>query len=143
MSNTEIPAIQFEIFRYPVLIREHHLDTFGHVNNATYLEILEEARWEFISSRGFGLKEIQKIGMGPIVLEFQLQFLKELRLRQTITIESQLLSYEGKIGILRQDILNEKNEKCFAAKMTFGLFDTQERKLIPPTPQWLRAIGVS
>lgn len=33
------------IHEYPVVIREHHLDTFGHVNNAAYLDILEEARW--------------------------------------------------------------------------------------------------
>jgi hypothetical protein len=28
---------------YEALIHERHLDTFGHVNNAAYLEILEEA----------------------------------------------------------------------------------------------------
>jgi thioesterase-3 len=133
--------VTYEKFRYSILIREHHLDTFGHVNNATYLEILEEARWEFIQSRGFGLKTIQKIGMGPIVLEFNLKFLKELRLRQTITIESETLHYENKVGVLRQDILNEKGETCFEGRMTFGLFDTKERKLILPTPEWIYAIG--
>jgi acyl-CoA thioester hydrolase len=134
---------QFELFQYSMLIREHHLDTFGHVNNATYLEMLEEARWEFINARGFGMKHIQQIGLGPTILEWHIKFLKEIRLRQTITIVSQTLSYEKKIGLLRQDILNAENELCSRAEMTFGLFDTKERKLVLPTPEWLYAVGLS
>ena len=132
----------FELFHYSLLIREHHLDTFGHVNNATYLEILEEARWDFIDARGFGLKHIQKLGLGPTILEWNIKFLKEIRLRESIIIESQTLSYERKIGILRQDIVNADKEVCCQAKMTFGLFDVKERRLVLPTPEWLYAIGL-
>ena len=132
----------YEIFRYKLLVRESHLDTFGHMNNATYLQILEEARWDLITSRGYGLRTIQKVGAGPVVLEFNLKFLKELKLRQEITIESQLISYEGKIAKLRQDIFNDKNELCFQGVMTFALFDTKERKLVAPTPEWLYAVGI-
>lgn len=138
MSDT----LKFSSARYSLMIRESHLDTFGHVNNATYLQILEEARWDFITAGGFGLRTIQKIGMGPVVLEWNMKFIKEIRLREHITIESQTLSYDKKIGVLRQDIFNEKNELCFEGRMTFGLFDTRERKLVMPTPEWLKAIGL-
>ena len=89
-----------KIFRFQLLIKENHLDTFGHVNNATYLQLLEEARWEFLTSQGFSLKAIHALKVGPIVLECHIKFLKELTLRQQITIESQVLSYEKKIGII-------------------------------------------
>lgn len=134
-------STNFTIFRYPLLIREYHLDTFGHVNNATYLEILEEARWEFITSRGFGLKTIQEKKLGPTIVEWKINFFKELKLRQKITIESETISYEKKIALLRQDIFDEDNNLCSKAIMTFGLFDLKERKLILPTPEWLYAIG--
>ena len=129
-------------FSYSLMIKEQHLDTFGHVNNATYLVILEEARWDLITSRGYGLRTIQKTGLGPVILEWNMKFIKELRLRQTITIQTHLVSYDDKIGVLQQDILNDKNELCFQGKMTFGLFDTKERKLVLPTPEWLHAVGV-
>ena len=132
---------QFEIFRYEMMIKEHHLDSFGHVNNATYLELLEEARWDFVTARGFGLEVIHKIGMGPVVLECNIKFIKELRLRQMIVIESQTLSYEKKIGSLRQDIFNDKDELCCQATITFGLFDIKNRKLMNPTPEWFCAMG--
>ena len=45
--------MQNKIFEYPLTIKEFHLDTFGHVNNATYLQIYEEARWEFINQNGY------------------------------------------------------------------------------------------
>ena len=48
------------IFEYQVLIQEVHLDSFGHVNNAAYVMLYEEARWDFITKQGFGLDYIQK-----------------------------------------------------------------------------------
>lgn len=68
--------------------------------------------------------------------------LKELRLRQSIVIESQMMSYEKKVGMMRQDILNKKGELCSRAELTFGFFDMKTRKLILPSIQWLEAIGI-
>ncbi len=128
------------VFSYPLTIKEHHLDTFGHVNNAMYLTILEEARWELITQNGYGLKKIQKTGIGPIVLEIKLIFLKELLLRETVIIETQLISYEKKVGKIAQKIMRN-NEVCCTAEFAFGLFNMHERKLILPTPEWLNAVG--
>ncbi len=132
----------FKRFKYQMLIREHHLDTFNHVNNATYLQILEDARWEFLNVSGLGLKIIHESGVGPVVLECNIKFLKELRLRQMITIESQMLSYEKKIGVMSQTIFDENETVCCQAKLTFGVFDLNSRKLILPSLQWLQAIGI-
>lgn len=130
------------LFRYPLMIREQHLDTFGHVNNAAYFQILEEARWEFITSRGFGMDVIRAGGIGPTILGFNdVRFIKELRLRQHVIIESQMISYEKKIGLLRQDIVDNAGVKYFTSTITLGLFDTTARKLILPTQDWLHAVG--
>jgi acyl-CoA thioester hydrolase len=129
------------IAEYPLLIREHHLDTFGHVNNAVYLEIFEEARWEIVTPRGFDLAHIRKTGQGPVILEIQLRFLQELRLRSKIVIYTQLESYEGKIGMLRQWIVDDNGKVCCEAHFKIALFDLHRRKIIAPTPEWLQAIG--
>jgi len=131
------------IFQYPIKIRESHLDTFGHVNNAVYLEIFEEARWEIINSRGYGIEEIKQNGHGPVVLEIHLKFVKELRLHDKILVHSKAESYSGKIGIFKQWIENESHEICCEAQFKIGLFDIDKRKLIAPTEAWLNAIGVS
>lgn len=133
-------------FEYAVLIRETHIDSFGHVNNAQYLTLFEEARWEIISARGFGLKEIRERGLGPIVLEVNLRFAKEIRLRQKITILSEVnggpQNSRQKTLKMIQTMLNENGDVCCLAEFTFGLFDLRARRLVPPTPEWLHAIGV-
>ena len=131
---------EFPVFRYSKVIREGHLDTFGHVNNAVYLQLFEEARWEASTQNGYGLKEIVAAGAGPTILELKLKFFKEIRLRDNIVIESQLLSYPTKVGVMRQQIKNSKGDLCCEMEMTFGLFDTRERKLIEPTPAWKKAV---
>ncbi|KTC64739.1 Thiesterase [Legionella adelaidensis] len=132
----------FKTFTYHTIIKEHHLDTFSHVNNATYLQLLEEARWEFLNANGIDLHSIHQSQIGPVVLECHIKFIRELRLRQAITIESQMLSFENKVGIMRQDIVNNERELCSSTKITFGVFDMRTRKLIVPSENWLNAIGV-
>jgi thioesterase-3 len=129
------------IFTYPLIIREHHLDTFGHVNNATYLSILEEARWDLITQNGYGLPYIRETGLGPTILEINIKFMKKLRLREEIIIESQMISYEGKIGKLIQKILRN-GETCCITEFTIALFSVKERKLVLPIPEWLKAVGL-
>ena len=129
-----------KIFSYPLVIPEAYLDTFGHVNNAAYLTMFEEARWDLMAKNGYGLKKIQETGLGPTILEISLIFAKELRARDSIIIESQVLSYEKKIGKLCQRMLRD-GQVCCTAEFTMGFFDIKERKLVLPTQEWLTTIG--
>jgi len=130
-----------EIFLYPITIKEVYLDTFGHMNHAMYLVLFEEARWELVTRNGYGIAKIQEIGLGPIILEVNIRYLKELQLRSEVIIETQLLSYEKKIAKVQQRMVC-KGDICCVAEFTIGLFCLKERKLVSPTPEWLRAIGV-
>lgn len=126
---------------YQLLIREHHLDTFGHVNNATYLALYEEARWELISGRGYTLEKIQSSKQGPVILEVNIKFQSELRLREKIRITTDLVEYKGKVGQLEQKMIKEDGAIASSAIFTFGLFDLKGRKLIEPTEDWKKAVG--
>lgn len=130
-----------KIFEYDLTIKESHLDTFGHVNNAKYLEILEEARWDLITAHGFGLKDIMAKKIGPVILEVNIKFRKELKLREKIKILTHCKKHEGKIGYIEQTIKNQKGEASAIAVFTYALFDLTTRKIIDPTPEWLKAIG--
>ena len=74
------------VFETQIEIQETDLDVFGHVNNAAYLRLFENARWKFITDWGVGLKEIFATQIGPVILEVQVQFMKELKARERITI---------------------------------------------------------
>jgi acyl-CoA thioester hydrolase len=129
------------LFSYPLLIRESHLDTFGHVNNATYLEIYEEARWEFATALGFGLEAVRATGIGMAVLEARVRFLRELRLRQRITVTTRLREVRGKIFVLAQAMVDEEGLVASEADFTMARFDLAARRILPPSPEWLAGLG--
>lgn len=125
-----------------ILISEAHLDSFGHLNHARYLELLEQARWDLLTERNFGIDVIRRTKIGPVVLEVTVKYMRELGPREAIVIRTELVSYEGKVGTLRQQMLKADGGVACEATITFGLFDMERRKLIEPTPEWRYAIGL-
>lgn len=130
----------FPDYHYTILERD--LDTFGHVNNATYLTIFEEARWKIITDNGYGLEAILKCRKGPVVLDVQMQFLKELRLREQVKIRSVANLNENRTGGMIQEMIKDDGSVACRAKFVFGLFDLDRRRLVMPTPEWRRALGM-
>ncbi len=135
-------VVESPVHEYAVLIIERHLDTFGHVNNATYLDLFEAARWDWITSNGFGIERIRELQQGPTVVEVTLRFKREIKNRQRILIRSWVESYEGKICNVIQEMRDETGELCCDARFLCALFDMQARRLLAPTPDWLRAVGM-
>ncbi len=130
------------ISSYELLIREHHLDSYGHVNNATYLTLFEEARWEISTQRGYGYQKVHDTGFGPVILEVQMKFLKELKLREKIRITLELVSQEGKITQLAQKMINENGDVACELKLVAGLFNLRERRLVLPNDEWKAVLGL-
>ncbi len=132
------------MFRYPLTIRESHLDTFGHVNNATYLALYEEARWELIELGGFGMAKIKELAMGPVILDLNLTFKKELINRDEITITARNgMMKNSLIFTMHQQMLKADGTICSTLDLSVGLMDMKKRKLIAPTQEWLSAISAA
>lgn len=125
---------------YKTVILEKHLDSFGHVNNAQYAVLFEEARWDLITRNGFGWKQVQEQKIGPVILEMTIKFKKELKLRDEIEIHTHCDNPRLKITQIHQKIFLPGGEEASEGKFTVGLFDLKARRLIEPTPEWLRAV---
>lgn len=134
-----------KLFESEITVLEKNLDSFGHVNNAVYMEFYEQARWQFITENGYGLPQVQKLKKGPVILESNIKFKKEIKLRETFKVRSQMVENRGKIMTIHQEMILDKSGKevvASEADFVVGFFDLIERKLIDPTPEWLKAIGV-
>lgn len=133
------------VYEYELTILEHHLDTFGHVNNAVYLELYEEARWDFITKNGLGLKEIFATQIGPVLLDLNLTFKSELGNREKIKIvtEARAEMKNKYVMIIDQKILKENGKVASTITLSVGLMNLEKRKLIAPTPEWLKALGLN
>ncbi len=132
------------VYEYQKVILEQHLDTFGHVNNAVYLTLFEEARWDFITKNGLGLKQIMDSKIGPVLLDLNLTFKSELMNRESITIVSQARAElrNKYVMVLDQKMLKENGKTAATLSLCVGLMDLNARKLISPTKEWLDALGL-
>jgi thioesterase III len=130
-------------FQYQRTIREIDLDFLGHVNHATYLSMLEEARWEMMAEQGYGFDTLRTAMISPVILGVNIQYRKEIRNREIVTITTNTTDPTQKIGSLEQEIHKENGQLAAKATVTYGVMDLKERKLISPPIMWLKALGVS
>ncbi len=95
-----------------------------------------------IKERGYGYPKTQTLKLGPVILGIDIQFRKEILLRQSCVVLSTVQVYEGKIGKLAQEMKSETGDLMCRAVYTIGLFDMTARKLVTPSPEWLHACGL-
>ena len=128
-------------FNYSMTILKEHLDLYGHVNNAIYMQLYENARWDLLSEIGFKREDVTEQKKGPIILEAALKFKRELIEGELITIKSNFLELlKSKVAVLNQVILKEDGSISGQAEFKIGYMDLLERKLINVPNKWLEYI---
>ena len=57
-------------------VRHHQLDPLGHVNNATYLNFLEQAAIDHAAAAGFGVERLRELGGVFIARRHEVDYLR-------------------------------------------------------------------
>jgi len=65
-------------------IRWSDLDANGHVNYAAYINAAGDVRYHFFWEHGFPSAKFEEIGMGPVYKAIRAEFLREVRLGETV-----------------------------------------------------------
>lgn len=113
-----------------IKVRGYHLDVYQHVNNARYLEFLEEARWDGLeNSDSFQWMTAHNIAF--VVVNININYRRPAVLSDLLTITSQLQQLNGKSGILSQVITLEPEGLVVAdALITFVCIDLKTQKAL-------------
>ncbi len=121
-------------------VRSTQVDSFGHLNNAAYLEIYEWARWEWAEASGDDpIKRAQEQGIGPAILHIDLSFQKEIRLHQEITVRTWFHSMERIRAQIAQEMIKADGQVASKVLITYVMFDLNTRKVIS-IPDEMRAM---
>lgn len=111
-----------------IKVRGYHLDVFGHVNNARYLEFLEEARWSIIEER-IQLDSLFGKGHLFVVVNINISYRRPALLNHVIQIETSLKNLKTHSGILRQLVKLKGRDTVIAdAEVTFVILDSKTQK---------------
>jgi YbgC/YbaW family acyl-CoA thioester hydrolase len=92
-------------FQYKITVRGYELDSFNHVNNAVYLNYLEQARWEILKELDL-IEDIQKKGLLLVVTELNIRYMKEARLYDELVIKTTVEKEEPYL-VFKHSIYNE------------------------------------
>lgn len=112
-------------------IRSFHTDTFGHVNNARYLEFLEEARWQFAEHHGL-IDLLNGKNLGFIIMQMNLRFRLPVVNGDTIQVFTTLITLGTALGEVEQLIIKKGEGKLAATSIfTFVLIDRNSNASVP------------
>ena len=111
-----------------IKIRGYHLDLFGHVNNARYLEFLEEARWDAFE-KTVNLEELARRGWAFTVVNINISYRRPALMNDVICVQTQVTKWGRRSAVIRQTVVLKGTDTVVAdADVTFVIYDTNSQK---------------
>jgi len=113
-----------------IKVRGFHLDVYQHVNNARYLEFLEEARWDGLENTdSFQWMSARNIAF--VVVNININYRRPAVLGDLLTVTSHVQQINSKSGVLSQTVtLNPEGQTVADALVTFVCIDLQTQKAL-------------
>lgn len=114
-----------------IKVRGYHLDVYQHVNNARYLQFLEEARWESLETQAV-FQWMLTNHIAFVVVNININYRLPARLGDSLLINSRLERIGGKSGVVSQIITRDSDGAVVAdARVTFVCCNTQTQQVLP------------
>lgn len=115
-----------------VQVRGYELDSFGHVNNAVYLQYAETAKWDFFHKSGLW-KELKALNYFPVILENHVRYLHSLHLMDKVKI---VTSWKCSLGVISfSHIFQNEETGQKVCKVTGKLVFVDENEVICNIPE--------
>jgi len=116
--------------RFDFTVQSTDIDVIGHVNNAKYLEYMEWARFDWIWEQGFTLDEMKRREMMPVVVSININYRKELLMREKVYAITTVVKVKGKSFVLRHELYNEAEQLVADGDVTMVMIDAKTRRSI-------------
>jgi acyl-CoA thioester hydrolase len=105
-------------------VRTYECDSYGHVNNANYLNYLEFARYELLKSIGFDYPKAIRSGYGVYIARIEIDYKKSAIADDRLTIKTWPIKKGAASGILAQEICRG-DELLTEAKVTWAFVNAK------------------
>ncbi|MGZ9234315.1 MAG: acyl-CoA thioesterase [Anaerolineales bacterium] len=118
-------------------IRWSDLDANGHVNYSAYINAAGDLRYHFFREHDFPPERFEQIGLGPVYTTIHAEFLREVRLGETVTITFAVSGLSPQAGRWRvhHDILKSNGKKAVSLEIEGVILDLRTRKPALPSPE--------
>jgi acyl-CoA thioester hydrolase len=120
-------------------IRWSDLDANNHVNYSTYIDAAGDLRYGFFTEHGFPPARFAQLRVGPTYTTIHAEFLREVRMGETVTINFALagLSAQGGRWKVHHDVLKSNGKRAVTLELEGMILDLATRKSAIPTAELL------
>lgn len=105
-----------EILESQHTVASYELDSFGHVNNAVFLNYLEKARCDFMALKGMQFYDFFKWHRYPVVVRAALEYKYPAKAGDKLRIKGWITKYTAISFTMQYEIIlqgnNNGNESC-------------------------------
>jgi acyl-CoA thioester hydrolase len=123
---------------YRGVVRNEQCDYMGHMNVMWYVGKFDEASWQLFASMGLNRSRMQKENRGVVGLEQHIEYKRELRAGDVVSVRSAVVEVKDKVIRLRHEMTNdETGEVAAIMQLVCVYFDMEFRKSMP-LPQDIR-----
>ena len=130
-SKTPDPKHQNARSVIALKVRGYHIDGFGHVNHARYLEFLEEARWAFFEDWPALTAALHARGIIHAVVNITIDYKSQATVGDLLSIETEPIRVGNSSLVLAQSIKQAGSGKLVVdAKITNVFLDSTDGKAI-------------
>ncbi len=102
-----------------IRIRGYHEDRFGHVNNARYLEFLEEGRRAYLEEHGIDESFFHEHHVFPVVVRLTISYRRPASAGDVLAVTTRLAKRGSREVVLAQEArFASSDEVCVEAEVT-------------------------
>ena len=113
-----------------IKVRGFHLDIYQHVNNARYLEFLEEARWQYLEESG-DIEYFTSLGYAWAIVNININYRASAYMGDTLELSTELSKIGKKSAVFSQVITKQGTDKVVVdADITFVVLDQKTGKAV-------------
>jgi acyl-CoA thioester hydrolase len=119
------------------------MDFNSHMKNTAYLDKTADVRQMFLIEHGFPVEEFLRLKIGPVIMKDELEYFKEVRLQEKITVTYALAGHalDGSRFLLRHEIFRPDAKLSARVTSAGGWLNLADRKLVAPPPTLLSAMN--
>ncbi len=118
------------------------LDANNHLRNTGYFDYAGQSRFLYFETCGIGPDFFKEHGIGPVVLNEEILYRRELRLldRFQIRLSSGGANNAHTRFIFVNTVFNAAGKLCAEVRSTFVWFDQERRRIVPAPDPLLKAM---
>lgn len=121
-----------KVWKSTLRVRSYELDSFGHVNNGSFVHYLEKARGDYLQEAGMHFDDFRRWGKFPVIANISIDYMRPAFFGDLLQINAKTEAL-GKSSItLSYEILREDGSCCAKARTVMVFVDKDGKPVEMP-----------